>query len=72
MHAVVTSEGRVEGLRVLQGDPELRSAALDAASAWRYQPYLLNGRPVDVSTTISVDFSPSRAPLPSQPIPMSK
>jgi TonB family protein len=72
MHAVVTSEGRVEGLRVLQGDPELRNAAMDAASAWRYRPYLLNGKPVDVSTTISVDFSPSRAPLPSQPIPMSK
>jgi TonB family protein len=72
MHAVVTSDGRVEALRVLQGDPELRNAAMDAASAWRYRPYLLNGKPVDVSTTISVDFSPSRAPLPSQPIPMSK
>jgi protein TonB len=57
LDAVVTSRGTVEHLRAIQGDPSLRRAAIEAASTWRYRPYLLNGTPVDVSTTISVDFS---------------
>jgi protein TonB len=57
LQAVITTRGTVEHLRAIQGDPTLRRAAIDAASTWRYRPYLLNGTPVDVSTTISVDFS---------------
>jgi hypothetical protein len=57
LQAVITARGTVEHLRAIQGNPALRHAAIDAASTWRYRPYLLNGTPVDVSTTISVDFS---------------
>jgi TonB family protein len=57
MQAVVTRDGSVGRLHVVQGDPELRRAAMDAVSTWHYLPYLLNGQPVDVSTTIVVDFS---------------
>lgn len=57
MEAVVNRDGSVGRLRVVSGDPALRRAAVEAVSAWRYRPYLLNGEPVDVSTTISVDFS---------------
>lgn len=57
LDAVITSRGTVEHLRAIEGDPALRRAAIDAASTWHYRPYLLNGTPVDVSTTISVDFS---------------
>jgi protein TonB len=35
----------------------LQQAALDAVSQWRYRPYLLNGQPVDVETTINVVFT---------------
>ena len=56
MQAVVTKDGAVGHLHVTSGDPILRAAALEAVSAWRYRPYLVNGEPVDVSTTISVDF----------------
>jgi len=31
-------------------------AAMDAVRFWRYKPYLLNGQPVDVMTTINVIF----------------
>jgi protein TonB len=31
-------------------------AAIDAVSRWRYKPYLLNGEPVEVETTITVNF----------------
>jgi protein TonB len=35
----------------------LRQPALDAVKTWRYKPYLLDGEPVDVETTVSVNFS---------------
>jgi protein TonB len=35
----------------------LRQAALDAVSAARYRPYLLNGQPTEVETTITVVFT---------------
>ncbi len=35
---------------------EFVSAAQDAVKQWRYQPTLLNGEPIDVLTTITVDF----------------
>jgi TonB family protein len=57
LQAVVNKDGAVGHLRVVQGNPALRRAAMEAASTWRYRPYLLNGKPIDVSTTISVDFS---------------
>ncbi len=70
MHAVITAKGTVEDLHVIQGDPALRQAAIDAASAWRYRPYTLSGTPVDVSTTLTVDFSSKRTPSAATPIPM--
>ncbi len=43
---------------VVVHDPDmlLSQAALDAVSKWRYQPYLLDGVPVEVHTVIRVDF----------------
>jgi TonB family protein len=38
-------------------DPRLAQAALDAVRQWRYQPTLLNGQPVEVSTTVDVTFA---------------
>jgi protein TonB len=35
----------------------LRQAAIDAVQTWRYKPYLLNGDPVEVETTINVVFN---------------
>jgi protein TonB len=29
---------------------------MDAVKQWRYKPYLLNGEPVEVETTITVKF----------------
>jgi protein TonB len=35
----------------------LQQAALDAVKTWRYKPYLVNGEPVEVVTTINVIFT---------------
>jgi protein TonB len=54
--ATISKAGTIVNLRVVSGPPMLQQAALDAVSDWRYRPYLLNGQPVDVETTINVVF----------------
>jgi len=55
--AVISKEGTIENLRALAGHPMLVQAALEAASQWRYRPYILNNEPVEVETQITVNFS---------------
>lgn len=57
LHAIISKDGTVQQLEVLQGHPLLVQAALDAVRQWRYRPTLLNGEPVEVDTTIDVIFS---------------
>lgn len=56
LEAVISRDGTVEDLKVLGGHPVFAKAALQAVSRWRYQPTLLNGEPVEVLTTIDVNF----------------
>jgi protein TonB len=56
MEAVISKTGRIESLHVVSGSPMLQTAALDAVRGARYRPYLLNGEPTEVQTTISVNF----------------
>jgi len=37
-------------------NPSLVEAAVEAVKQWRYQPTLLNGEPVEVVTTITMNF----------------
>ena len=60
LNAVIGRDGRVILLDVVSGHPLLTPAALDAARNWVYKPMLLNGRPVEVSTTIDVNFTLSQ------------
>jgi len=57
LRAVISAGGAVERLSLIKGDPSLVRAAMDAAYTWTYRPYLINGAPVAVSTTITIDFS---------------
>jgi TonB family protein len=58
LHAVIATDGSLLSVGVVNtlADPELANAAMDAVKQWRYQPTLLNGNPVEVLTTISVNF----------------
>jgi protein TonB len=58
--ATISKAGSIENLRVVSGPPLLQRAALDAVSTWRYRPYILNGQPVEVETTVDVIFSLTR------------
>jgi TonB family protein len=57
LHALISKLGTIEALQVISGPPMLRAAALDAVKKWKYRPHLVNGEPVEVETTISVNFS---------------
>ena len=54
--ATIDKSGRLVGLQVLSGPVMLQKAAADAVRDARYRPYLLNGQPVEVVTTFSVNF----------------
>jgi peptidyl-prolyl cis-trans isomerase A (cyclophilin A) len=57
LSAVIGTDGSVNDLRVISGPEPLQQAALDAVNQWRYRPYLLNGKPVEVKTTVNVVFT---------------
>lgn len=56
LQATISTSGTIANLRVVSGDEMFRQAALDAVSQWRYRPYLLNGQPCEVETTVNVVF----------------
>ena len=55
--AVIGKDGAMENLKVLSGPSELQQPSLDAVRQWRYEPYLLNGDPIEVQTTIKVIYT---------------
>jgi protein TonB len=60
LEAVISKTGTIENLHVIDGPMMLRQAAQDAVRTWRYRPYLLDGQPVEVQTTVNVIFTLQR------------
>jgi protein TonB len=58
--ATISTEGKIEQAQVVSGSPWLSKAALDAIQQWRYRPYYLNDKPVEVETEITVMFTLTR------------
>jgi len=56
MHAIIGTDGTIQQLRVISGNPLLVNAAMEAVKKWRYRPYLLDGIPVEGETDITVNF----------------
>jgi protein TonB len=57
LEAVINERGSVERIRVLRSIPLLDPAAIAAVQAWRYTPTTLNGVPVSVLMTITINFT---------------
>lgn len=58
LRAIIGADGHVKNLEVVSTvSPDLNQAAIDAVKQWTYKPYLLNGDPVEVDTTITVNFA---------------
>ena len=56
LEATVNKAGRVESVRVVNGNPLLDPAAIEAVKQWRYEPLTLNGEPVPFILTVTVSF----------------
>lgn len=56
LDAVIASDGSVVSLKRLNGPEDLAPLAMEAARWWRFEPYRVDGQPVDVETELSVEF----------------
>ena len=59
LDAVISTDGSVVFARVLSANvhPDFAAAALDAVRQWKFSPTLLNGKPVEVVMSVTVNFS---------------
>jgi protein TonB len=53
---VVDETGKVQGVRLVEGDAALATAAIDAVKQWRYRPYVRDGKAQPFQTVVIVDF----------------
>lgn len=56
LQGIIGKDGKLRSLKALAGPEALQGSAIQAVQQWRYRPYLLNGQPVEVQTTINVIF----------------
>jgi TonB family protein len=56
LEATISPEGKVTDVKILRGIPLLDEAAIEAVRQWVYTPTLLNGEPVPVIMTVTVNF----------------
>lgn len=71
LYAIISKTGTIEDLKVISGPDLLRDAAVDAVSRWTYMPYILDGSPAEVETSITVNFTFGGAkPVPPPPPPL--
>jgi TonB family protein len=57
LHAIIARDGTVKEVDVISGHPLLLQSAVSAVKQWRYAPTLLNGQPVEVDTTVNVEYT---------------
>ena len=55
--AIISKDGTIQQLKVISGHPLLIPSAQEAVKNWKYRPTQLNGEPVEVQTTIDVNFT---------------
>jgi periplasmic protein TonB len=60
LHALIATDGTVQSLEVLSGDPLFYNSALAAVREWRYRPTYLNGQAVEIDTRITVVYKLNR------------
>jgi protein TonB len=57
LRAIISITGTIESLEVISGDPLFIQSALSAVREWRYRPTILNGRPIEVDTRITIIYT---------------
>jgi TonB family protein len=57
LHAIIATDGSIQSLEVVSGDPFFFQSALNAVRQWRYRPTILNGQAIEVDTHITVIYA---------------
>jgi protein TonB len=58
LRAIISNAGKITSLEVIASPhPSLSASAVEAVKHWTYQPYLLNGEPTEVDTTITINYN---------------
>lgn len=60
LRAIIATDGSIQSLEVLYGDPLFIRSALEAVGQWRYRATILDGRPVEIDTRITVNYTLNR------------
>jgi protein TonB len=60
LQVLVGRDGTVQDAKFFQGSFLFARAAIDSAKQWKFKPYILNGRPVSVQTTLTMKFKPGQ------------
>lgn len=60
LRAVIGKDGKVRDLTVVSGPAELTGAAMQAVAKWVYQPTMINGEPMEVTTMVDLSFTISK------------
>jgi TonB family protein len=68
LQALISKEGLVEDLKLMGGSLILGEAAVQAVRQWHYQPYFVNGRPVQTQTQVTVEFKLPAVAVAATPI----
>jgi Gram-negative bacterial TonB protein C-terminal len=60
LRAVIATNGTIQSLQAVSGDPLFYQSAMDAVRQWRYTPTVLNGEAVEIDTFITVIYNINR------------
>jgi protein TonB len=59
LRAMIATDGTIQSLEIVGGDPIFYASARSAVSQWRYRPTILNGQPVEIDTHITIIYTMS-------------
>lgn len=57
LRAMIATDGTIQSLEIVGGDPMFYLSAREAVSQWRYRPTVLNGQPMEIDTHITVIYT---------------
>jgi TonB family protein len=58
LQVLIGRDGTIQDAKFLQGSLAFARAAIDGVKQWKFKPYMMNGRPVSVQTTLTLKFPP--------------
>jgi TonB family protein len=57
LRAIIGTDGTIQSLQIVTGDPLFQLSAREAVQQWRYRPTILNGQAVEIDTYITVIYT---------------